>query len=72
MDKAAVGEREGGVSTAVPTVEILYFDSLGHRGTAHCNNLIRYHLRQINIEIAFSKNIEMTGFYHTILKFPDT
>ena len=40
MDKAA-GEREG-VSAAVPTVEILYFDSLGHRGTAHCNNLIRY------------------------------
>ena len=31
-----------------------------------------YRLRQINIEIAFSKNIEMTGFYHTILKFPDT
>ena len=31
-----------------------------------------YRLRQINIEIAFCKNIEMTGFYHTILKFPDT
>ena len=33
---------------------------------------LKYRLRQINIEIAFSKNIEMTGFYHTILKFPDT
>ena len=33
---------------------------------------VKYRLRQRNIEIAFSKNIEMTGFYHTILKFPDT
>ena len=30
-----------------------------------------YHLRQINIETAFAKNIEMTGVYHTILKFPE-
>ena len=35
---------------------------------------ITYRLRQINkIEIVFSHtNIQMTGFYHTILKFPDT
>ena len=31
-----------------------------------------YRLRQINIEIVFCENIQMTGVYHTILKCPDT
>ena len=45
-----------------------YMESMGAIMEEDCE----YRLRQINIEIAFCTNIEMTGFYRTILKFPDT
>ena len=35
-------EPEPGDVAAVPAVEVLYFDSLGHRGTAHVNRLIKF------------------------------